>query len=89
MKTRTEKDLIEMVSKYRAENPWLKSQLTEETLKGLKHLEENFGLTAIDEFYDVMETQIIVEIKTKALVELGVPWEEAYNKIWKEMSELF
>ena len=87
MKTRTEKDLVEMVAKYRAEYPWLKTVLTEETLKGLRHLEENFGLTAIDEFYEVVETQIIVEIKTKALVELGIPFDEAYNKIWKEMSQ--
>lgn len=87
MKSRTEKDLIEMVEKYRSDYPWLMTKITDQMLVGLRHLEENFGVVAIDEFYEIIEAQIIVEIKTKALVELGVSWEEAYNKITKELGE--
>lgn len=81
---RTEKDLVEMVEKYRTDYPWLQTRITDEMIQGIRHLEDNFGIMAMDDLYETLEAQIVVEIKTRALTDLGVPVDEAFQKVWKE-----
>lgn len=85
----TIKDLIYMVEGYRAKYPWLLTQVTEDTIKGIQELKETHNIDATDELYSILEQKIQIEIKVDALVKIGVPHDEALAIAQKEVLDKF
>lgn len=77
----TIKDAVDLVEGYRAKYPWIKAKVTDQMIAGISELKATHGIDAEDEIYYIMEREIEVELKTAALVKLGVPWEQAFTAV--------
>lgn len=86
---RTMKDVFDLVEQYREKYPWLKVKVSDEVLASAADLKTTHGIDAADELYHIYEREIEIELKTAALVKLGVPWDEAYQRILKIANEQF
>ena len=73
----TIQDVIELVEWYRTEYPGLKAKVSNEAIEGLVELKTKFGIDAADEMHDVYLREIKIEIRIRALLELGLAFDQA------------